>query len=116
MEDWLQWAIAAVCLLVTVILQAEVALLFIGAGILGILYYGNILRRPPPSATLLGAAPFAVPAAAPLAPAASPAILGKLLLFFLKAGSLTFGSGLVIVPFLERGLVAALDKTSVVIQ
>jgi chromate transporter len=31
--------------------------------------------------------------------------LGKLLLFFLKAGSLTFGSGLVIVPFLEQGVV-----------
>src|SRR5262249_39193319 len=31
--------------------------------------------------------------------------IGKLLLFFLKAGSLTFGSGLVIVPFLEQGLV-----------
>jgi chromate transporter len=29
----------------------------------------------------------------------------KLLWFFLKAGSLTFGSGLVIVPFLEKGLV-----------
>ena len=42
MEDWLQWAIAAVCLAVTVILQAEVALLFIGAGIVGIL----LLRRP----------------------------------------------------------------------
>src|SRR5439155_2254889 len=33
------------------------------------------------------------------------ATLGKLLVFFLKAGSLTFGSGLVIVPFLETGLV-----------
>src|SRR5437879_7565716 len=33
------------------------------------------------------------------------ALLGKLLVFFLKAGSLTFGSGLVIVPFLEKGLV-----------
>src|SRR5262249_12130235 len=32
-------------------------------------------------------------------------ILGPLLVFFLKAGSLTFGSGLVIVPFLEKGLV-----------
>jgi chromate transporter len=32
-------------------------------------------------------------------------ILGKLMLFFLKAGALTFGSGLVIVPFLEQGLV-----------
>jgi chromate transporter len=35
----------------------------------------------------------------------SSATLGKLLVFFLKAGSLTFGSGLVIVPFLEKGLV-----------
>ena len=32
-------------------------------------------------------------------------MLGKLFAFFLKAGSLTFGSGLVIVPFLEKGLV-----------
>jgi chromate transporter len=105
MEDWLQWAIAGVCLLVTVILQAEVALLFIGAGAVGILYYGSIFRRPPPTATLMAAVPLAAPAAVPLAPVASTSILGKLLLFFLKAGSLTFGSGLVIVPFLEQGLV-----------
>src|SRR5438309_5104161 len=52
MEDKLQWAIAAACLVVTVILQAEVALLFIGAGLVGILYYGNILRRQPPPAAL----------------------------------------------------------------
>ena len=38
-------------------------------------------------------------------PVATGSTLGKLLLFFLKAGSLTFGSGLVIVPFLEQGLV-----------
>src|SRR6516164_5547068 len=44
MDDWLQWVIAAVCLVVTVILQAEVALLFIGAGIVGILYYGDLFR------------------------------------------------------------------------
>src|SRR6202051_5362424 len=35
MEDWLQWVIAVACLAVTVILQAEVALLFLGAGIGG---------------------------------------------------------------------------------
>jgi chromate transporter len=105
MEDWLQWAIAAVCLVVTVVLQAEVALLFIGAGAVGILYYGSVLRRPPPAATALAAAPLAAPAATPLAPVASASVLGKLGLFFLKAGSLTFGSGLVIVPFLEQGLV-----------
>src|SRR5437867_7185911 len=34
MEDWLQWAIAAASFAITVVLQAEVALLFIGAGIL----------------------------------------------------------------------------------
>src|SRR5213080_4057266 len=47
MEDRMQWAIAGVCLVVTVALQAEVALLFIGAGLVGILYYGQIWRRPP---------------------------------------------------------------------
>ncbi|MGY4312255.1 chromate efflux transporter [Bradyrhizobium sp. JR3.5] len=100
MEDWLQWVIAAVCLAVTVILQAEVALLFIGAGIVGIIYYGNIKR--PPVALQIAVIPATAPA---IAPAATGSTLGKLLLFFLKAGSLTFGSGLVIVPFLEQGLV-----------
>ena len=101
MDDWLQWVIAAVCLVVTVILQAEVALLFIGAGIVGILYYGSLIRRPPSIALQVAA----VPAVAHLTPVASASTLSKLLLFFLKAGSLTFGSGLVIVPFLEQGLV-----------
>jgi chromate transporter len=102
MEDWLQWGIAAVCLAVTVILQAEVALLFIGAGLVGILYYGSLFKRT--SATL--PAIIVVPAvAAPIAPVATGSVLSKLLLFFLKAGSMTFGSGLVIVPFLEQGLV-----------
>jgi len=99
MEDWLQWAIAAVCLGVTVILQAEVALLFIGAGVVGILNYGNLFKKTPAALTVTA------PVLAQLAPTASSSTLGKLLLFFLKAGSLTFGSGLVIVPFLEQGLV-----------
>jgi chromate transporter len=99
MEDWLQWAIAAVCLAVTMILQAEVALLFIGAGVVGILNYGNLFKKTPAALTVTA------PVLAQLAPTASSSTLGKLLLFFLKAGSLTFGSGLVIVPFLEQGLV-----------
>jgi chromate transporter len=99
MEDRLQRLIAAACLVVTVILQAEVALLFIGAGIIGILFYGNLLqRRPPPVA-------MSIAALSVLAPVASSSTLVKLLLFFLKAGSLTFGSGLVIVPFLQQGVV-----------
>jgi chromate transporter len=102
MEDWLQWVIAAACLVVTVILQAEVALLFIGAGLVGIIYYGDVFRRRPrPLALWFGA----LPTLAQLTPTASNSTLAKLLLFFLKAGSLTFGSGLVIVPFLQQGLV-----------
>jgi chromate transporter len=101
MEDWLQWAIAAACLVVTIWLQAEVAILFIGAGILGILYYGSLFRSGKAPTLLLAMAPVGIP----MAKAPSVSILGQLLAFFLKAGSLTFGSGLVIVPFLEKGLV-----------
>jgi len=100
MEDWLQWAVAAVCFVVTIWLEAEVAILFIGAGVLGILYYGSLFRGGTPPASLLALVPVAIDTKAPTA-----AILGQLLAFFLKAGSLTFGSGLVIVPFLEKGLV-----------
>jgi chromate transporter len=104
MEDWLQWAIAAVCFVVTVALRAEVALLFIGAGVIGIAYYGNLIALRQRPTTLAIAAPLAA-SAAQIAPVANASTLTKLLLFFLKAGSLTFGSGLVIVPFLEQGLV-----------
>jgi len=58
-----------------------------------------LLRRPS-----AGALPLAM-AAVPSVSGPTGSIVGQLLLFFLKAGSLTFGSGLVIVPFLEKGLV-----------
>jgi chromate transporter len=101
MEDWLQWAIAVGCFLVTVAVQAEVAVLFVASGLIGVLYYGSLFHRraAAPSATAV------VSGVAGIGKIAGFPILGKLLLFFLKAGSLTFGSGLVIVPFLEKGLV-----------
>jgi len=103
MEDRLQWVIAAGCFIVTVALQAEVAVLFIISGAIGIAYYGTLIRGRwrAPSLPLLAA----LPAKAAVGAAATGSILGQLLMFFLKAGSLTFGSGLVIVPFLEKGLV-----------
>lgn len=97
MEDAVQWGIAVISFAITVILRAEVALLFIGAGVAGAVYYGVILPRRASRATLLSVAP--------LAPVASGSAIGKLLVFFLKAGALTFGSGLVIVPFLQQGVV-----------
>ena len=101
MEHWLQWLIAALCFVVTVALEAEVAVLFIGAGVLGMLYYGTLLRGASPPGAALALAPVAVGTSK----TATASTLGQLLAFFLKAGSLTFGSGLVIVPFLEKGLV-----------
>ena len=101
MEDWLQWAIAVACFFITIALRAEVAALFIAAGLVGIIYYGSFFRRRaalPSGTAVLGAG-------IGLGKIGGFPILGKLLFFFLKAGSLTFGSGLVIVPFLEKGLV-----------
>jgi chromate transporter len=103
MEHWLQWALAVVCFGVTVVLHAEVALLFIGSGIVGILYYARFWQHTPSATLLLAAAPLAP--VAPMTSVASASTLTKLLLFFLKAGALTFGSGLVIVPFLQQGVV-----------
>jgi chromate transporter len=102
MEDWLQWVIVVVSFAITVALQAEVALLFIGAGLVGMLYYGSFLRgRLASSLPMLVAVPLGIGATSE----GLGAMLSKLFLFFVKAGSLTFGSGLVIVPFLEKGLV-----------
>ena len=103
MEHWLQWAIAVAAFLITVVLKAEVALVFIGAGLVGLAYYGTPFRGRRPPAALAGVVPPLAGGAA--SHVATPSLLGKLLLFFLKAGSLTFGSGLVIVPFLEKGIV-----------
>ncbi len=100
-EDLMQWMIAAGCFVVTVALRAEIALLFIVSGVIGMLRYGTVWR---------GGRAVTLPLLAPLASlpgvaSAGGPILGKLAVFFLKAGSLTFGSGLVIIPFLEKGLV-----------
>jgi chromate transporter len=105
MKDWLEWALAAAAFTITVAVQAEVALVFIGCGVIGLLYYGSLFRaRNAASGTtsLLVGMPLI---AAGTAPGGLGVMLGKLFAFFLKAGSLTFGSGLVIVPFLEKGLV-----------
>ena len=104
MKDWLEWALAAAAFAITVAVQAEVALVFIGCGLVGLLYYGSLVRGRHANSTtsfMIG-----VPlVAAGVSEGSLGALLGKLLAFFLKAGSLTFGSGLVIVPFLEKGLV-----------
>jgi len=104
MRDALEWALAAAAFGITVAVQAEVALVFIGCGLIGLLYYGSLGRGRKVASTtsLIIGVPLIASGAVP---SELGAMLGKLLTFFLKAGSLTFGSGLVIVPFLEKGLV-----------
>src|ERR1700757_4308611 len=60
MEDWLQWVIAAICFVVTIVFQAELAILFIGAGIIGIFYYGSLFRhqKRPPAAGAMALIPL----------------------------------------------------------
>ena len=60
MGDWLQWVIAAGCFLVTIWLEAEVAVLFIWAGIHGILYYGSCLCGGNTPISLLARVPLAI--------------------------------------------------------
>jgi chromate transporter len=76
MEDAVQWMIAAACFAVTVAVQAEVALLFVASGVLGILAYGTLFRAR--SANVLPSL-AAVPGAAAGPSGASGSILGKLL-------------------------------------
>jgi chromate transporter len=105
MKDWLEWALAAAAFVITIAVRAEVALLFIGCGIVGILYYGSLFRGRAATSTTTSFLAVTPLVAAGAAPGGLATMLGKLFTFFLKAGSLTFGSGLVIVPFLEKGLV-----------
>ena len=98
------WAIFAVVGIVTFVARSEVAVLFIVAGLVGVVIYAprGWLRR-------AQAAPMAVPMGFGIGWAAvqstDPNILLQLGVFFFKAGAFTFGSGLAIVPFLQQGVV-----------
>jgi chromate transporter len=107
------WAITAAIGVVTAVTGAEVALLFVGAGVLMILLEApprlrrrrngdRQPRKPPAAMALLGAgSSFKV-----LTGIATGGTLVALGLFFLKAGAFIFGSGLAIVPFLREGVVS----------
>jgi chromate transporter len=117
-KDRRLWGISVVLMLTTAISGAEIAYLFIAAGLLMLLWDAPPkrprLRRnrspgpeTPPAATRALAAPAALTAATPslVALAASGGTLVALGLFFAKAGAFIFGSGLAIVPFLREGVV-----------
>ncbi len=105
-RDTRLWVISAVLAVVTAVSGAEIAVLFIAAGLLMIALDAppRWLRRSG-QAGLLPAAALARAAAPWVTVTASAGVLVSLGLFFLKAGAFIFGSGLAIVPFLREGVV-----------
>jgi chromate transporter len=97
------WVVSAITLVVTAATGAEIALLFITAGLALAFWEAPpaFLRRGS-GASLILATPTAQGL---LLAAASEGTLLALGLFFLKAGAFIFGSGLAIVPFLREGVV-----------
>jgi chromate transporter len=103
-SDRLAWAFAVIACGITVIVEKELAVMFIVAGLIGAFVFARVTGVKPSTA-------------APSKPNASAILLvssaagtfsgttAKLFLFFFKTGLLVFGSGLVIVPFLKTQVV-----------
>jgi chromate transporter len=101
------WTISAVIMAITAATGAEIALLFVGAGLLMVVIEAppRWLRLPGRTALLApvgGSHPVLLAATTVTLSAGTLVTLG---LFFLKAGAFIFGSGLAIVPFLREGVV-----------
>lgn len=98
------WAIFSVVAVVTFALRSEVAVIFVLAGLLGVVLYAPPawLRR---TVSVPAVVPLALPQLTAVAASTDPNVLVQLGVFFFKAGAFTFGSGLAIVPFLQQGVV-----------
>ena len=102
-KDKLLWAIYLLLATVTVVTKSEVAWLFIAAGVLVWLLRAPpkwLARSSPNAATLTQ-----VPMAGSFLGSLDVSLLTQIGLFFAKAGTFVFGSGLAIVPFLYAGTV-----------
>jgi chromate transporter len=99
-SNWLLWLFYTIALALTIITQQEQVWLFVGCGLLYM-----ILKAPPqwlrkravlPAIVLTGIGFWTY----------SKSTLMEIGVFFLKAGTFVFGSGLAIVPFLHAGVVS----------
>jgi len=98
-SNWLLWLFYLLAAIVTVVTQQEQILLFI---ICGLVYM--LVKAPPKWIKKRAVLPL-VTATATGFFAYSWSTLARIGLFFLKAGTFVFGSGLAIVPFLHAGVV-----------
>jgi chromate transporter len=109
-RDYLLWGIFTALTLITVLTQAEIAEFFILSGLMMLL----VRAWPGPKRAMVlslyaiaaGATVWLIERAISYSSTADVEDrLIQILLFFLKAGSFVFGSGLAIVPFLYQGVV-----------
>lgn len=101
-KDKLLWAIYLLQVVITVVTESEEVWVFIGAGLL--VWF---LRAPPKwlrNGSMNGLALAQLPLVSALTTLDVP-LLVQIGLFFAKAGTFVFGSGLAIVPFLYGGIV-----------
>ncbi len=101
-KDKLLWAIYLLQVVITVVTESEEVLVFIGAGLL------VWFLRAPPNWLKKGNVNSLVLTELPLASVLTTVdvpLLVQIGLFFAKAGTFVFGSGLAIVPFLYGGIV-----------
>ena len=109
-SDPLLWMVFAIMLLATAWTGTELATLFLLAGLLVLFVRAWPGARRAGALALAGLVAVAIILVLERALATSTAsddqhVLVQILLFFTKAGSFVFGSGLAIVPFLQQGVV-----------
>jgi chromate transporter len=100
-KDYLLWTVFAILAITTVWTESEILSLFVISGFLAML-----IKAPPGGHGTRSKALMATPVGfvGLYAPAGAKTVM-TVFLFFLKAGTFVFGSGLAIVPFLYGGVV-----------
>jgi chromate transporter len=100
-KDYLLWAVFGVLAITTVWLESEIIWLFILSGLVALM-----IKAPPRGWNVSARClmPSSVGLAGSTAAVGSKSVL-TVFLFFLKAGTFVFGSGLAIVPYLYGGVV-----------
>jgi chromate transporter len=106
-KDVALWVICAASALTTAWTESEIIWLFLGSGVVVLVWRRRPVAGSGPAVALLGPGAWMALAAVANTPAAPPAwpLLGKVTLYFAEAGAFVFGSGLAIVPFLHGGVV-----------
>lgn len=97
--NWLLWSFYLIAIVITVVTQQEQIMVFIGCGLIYML-----IKSPPKKIKVASFTPLLMFSGTGFWEY-SKTTLFDIGLFFLKAGTFVFGSGLAIVPFLQAGVV-----------